>query len=97
MRIIARKTLIEFYTAYPDSRKQLEAWYAEVKTAQWKSFADIKLKYRSADAIAGNRVIFNICGNKFRLIVKIHYTAAIVYIRFIGTHSMYDRIEASEV
>jgi len=75
----------------------LEAWYAEAKKAEWKSFSDIKTRYRSADVIAGNRVVFNICGNKYRLIVKVQYQLGIVYIRFIGTHAEYDKVDAKEV
>ncbi|GAB1535171.1 type II toxin-antitoxin system HigB family toxin [Geovibrio sp. ADMFC3] len=97
MRIIARKTIIDFYTLHPDSKNALEAWFFEAKQAKWNSFNCIKDRYRSASLIAGNRVIFNICGNKYRLIVKIHYTVGLIYIRFIGTHKEYDKINAAEV
>ncbi|MGE4497521.1 MAG: type II toxin-antitoxin system HigB family toxin [Deferribacterales bacterium] len=97
MRIIARKTLTEFYTLHPDSKNALEAWFYETKQAKWQSFNCIKEKYRSASIISGNRAVFNICGHKYRLIVKIHYTVGLVYIRFIGTHKEYDKINAAEV
>jgi len=97
MRVIARKALVEFYNKYPDSKGQLEVWFSEARRANWESFSDIKKKYRSASVITGNRAVFNICGNKYRLIVKIQYTLGIVYIRFIGTHKEYDKVDASEV
>jgi len=99
VRIIARSTLINFYTnpLYRDSEKALEAWYYEAKHAEWRSPADVKRKYGSASIIGDNRVVFNICGNKYRLIVKFHYEAGIGYIRFIDTHEAYDAIDAERI
>ena len=99
MRIISRKTLNEF-CARPnrqDAKKQLDVWYAEAKDAEWKSPAQIKAQFRSASILKDSRVVFNICGNKYRLIVRIDYDRAIVFIRFIGTHKEYDNINAEEV
>lgn len=97
MRIIAKKALVEFYSKYIDSKNQLEAWYYEVRQEKWHDFSSIKEKYGRTSLIADNRVVFNICGNKYRLIVKIHYRAEIVFIRFVGTHKEYDKINAAEV
>ena len=99
MRIIARKALKEFYQR-PDclgAKGPLEAWYYETKKAEWKSSMDIKEKYSSASILKGSRVVFNIGGNKYRLVVKINFPAQIVFIRFIGTHKEYDQINAEEI
>lgn len=100
MRLIARSTLkryVDENPAHSDARKSLMAWAAEVERATWQSSADIKAKYKSASFVRGNRVVFNIAGNKYRLIVKVNYTAQIVYVRFIGTHREYDNVNAEEV
>ncbi len=99
MRIIARSTLKNFYETpdHGDSKDSLESWYHEVKSSGWKSWQDVKEKYAAASILKNNRVVFNICGNKYRLIVKTNYEAQIVYIRFVGTHKEYDKINAEEV
>lgn len=100
MRIIAKRTIVEFNNdkpEYSDAKGQLEAWYAEVRMAQWKNPSDVKALYRSASILKSNRIVFNICGNKYRLVVKVNYTAQIVFIRFIGTHRQYDAINAEEI
>ena len=100
MRIIAKRTLIEFWEKNPansDAKGQLEAWYKEAKLATWRNPADVKEKYRNASIIRKNRVVFNICGNKYRLVVKINYAAQIIFIRFIGTHKEYDIINVEEI
>jgi len=99
MRIISRKKLIKFYEnpSYSDSAEALKAWYHEAKSANWKNPANIKEQYKSASILQDNRVVFNICGNKYRLIVKVLYRTGIVYIRFIGSHKEYDKINAEEV
>jgi mRNA interferase HigB len=97
MRVIARKTLREFYEAHADSRGPLEAWFHEMAAADWRGPKEIKARYPSADILPGNRVVFNIKGNSYRLIVKIHYNTGIVYIRFVGTHAEYDEIDARTV
>lgn len=93
MRVIARKPLVEFSIKHPDARGALEAWCRETDAAAWTSSADIKARYHSASIINNRRVVFNICGNKFRLVVDINYLAKLVYIRFVGTHKEYDRID----
>jgi mRNA interferase HigB len=99
MRIIAKSTLKQFYQTpeYRDAKGPLEAWYAEAKHADWETPIDIKNKYRSASILHNNRVVFNIGGNKYRLVVKIHYNTGIVYIRFIGTHDQYNKIDAESI
>ncbi|MDX9795862.1 MAG: type II toxin-antitoxin system HigB family toxin [Arcobacteraceae bacterium] len=99
MRVISKKTLKDFYeqNLYTDSKESLEAWHKEAIKANWQNPNDIKQQYRHASIIGNNRVVFNIHGNKYRLIVKINYPAQIVFIRFIGTHAQYDKINASEV
>jgi mRNA interferase HigB len=99
MRVIAVKTLREFWEQpqYADSEQSLKAWNQEVRKANWASPTDIKAVFRQASIIAGNRVVFNIAGNKYRLVVKIHYNLRIIYIRFIGTHAQYDQIDVEKV
>jgi len=97
VRIIARSTLAAFWKSHAGAEGPLQAWFAEAKNASWGNPADIKARFRSADFLAGNRVVFNIGGNKYRLVVKIAYRPKIVYIRFVGTHADYDRIDAENV
>jgi mRNA interferase HigB len=99
MHVISRKKLIDFYSQpeRQDAKGQLEAWYYEAKHAQWSSPADVKAQYRSASIIGNNRVIFNIAGNKYRLIVRINYDSKTVFVRFIGTHREYDKIDAEVI
>lgn len=97
MRIIARPKLIAFGERFPDAKAQLDVWWVEAKRAQWKTPADIKAQYRNASIIKGRRVVFNICGNKYRLIVKFDYGKGIGYVRFLGNHKEYDQINAEEV
>ena len=97
MRIIARKTLREFWEKRPDAEQPLLAWFADAQRAHWKTPADIKRVYRNASVIANNRVIFNIKGNDYRLVVAIQYAFGIVYARFVGTHAAYDRIDATSI
>lgn len=99
MHVIKRKTLIEFYEqpGHKDAKGPLEAWYFEAKHAQWESPAEIKDQYRSASILKGNRVVFNIAGNTYRLVVKINYDSKTVFVRFIGTHRKYDTIDAEVI
>lgn len=97
MRIFARSTLQQFWEQHPDSKDSLDAWFAEALHASWRSPQEIKLRYSSADVLPDNRIVFNIKGNKYRLIVKIHYNTGMVFIRFIGTHAEYDRIDAEKI
>jgi mRNA interferase HigB len=97
VRIISRKTLKDFWQTHADATEPLKAWFHEAKGADWKTFHDIKACYRSADVLSGNRVVFNIKGNTYRLVVKIHYNTRVAYIRFIGTHADYDKIDAETI
>jgi mRNA interferase HigB len=97
MRIIALRTLRDFWEQHADSAAPLRAWYFEARQADWDSPAAVKAKYGSASIVGNNRVVFNIKGNSYRLVVKINYPTRIVYIRFLGTHVEYDRIDAEEV
>jgi len=97
MHIIKRKTLMNFWNQHNDSETALRAWYSEVKKAAWVGPADIKKRYGSADFLKGDRVVFNICGNKYRLIVKIAYLQKVIFIRFIGTHKEYSKIDAESI
>jgi len=80
-----------------DSKGSLEAWYHEAKRANWQTANSVKQKYGNASILKNGRVVFNICGNKYRLVVKINYEAQVIYIRFIGTHREYDKINAEEI
>ena len=99
MSVISKKTIKEFYeqTQYMDSKAALEAWHKEAIKADWKNPNQIKEQYCHASIVGNNRIVFNIHGNKYRLIVKINYDAQVVYIRFIGTHKQYDKINATEI
>jgi mRNA interferase HigB len=97
MRIISRKALREFWEIHPDAQQPLQAWYADVKKADWQSPMDIKNVYRNASIVANNRVVFNIKGNKYRLVVAIRYEYRLVYIRFVGTHQAYDKIDVTTI
>lgn len=97
VRVIAKKTLRTFWTKHKDCEQQLKAWYKETEVAIWKDPGDIKADYPAASILEDNRVVFNIKGNKYRLVVKINYSYKIVWIRFIGTHSEYDKIDATKI
>ena len=97
MRIIAKKRLREFYERYEDAKEPLLSWYREVEKEDWDTPAKVKERYRNASILGDNRAIFNIRGNKYRLVVKIKYEYRVVYIRFVGTHAQYDAIDVEEV
>ena len=102
MHIISRRALRMFWESYsgsdqPALEHALKAWYREVKNAQWNDPSDLKQKYRKASVLKGGRVVFNISGNKFRLIVGVNYSVKVVYVKWVGTHAAYDDIDAEEV
>ena len=99
MRIIAVSRLREFWgrPGRSDAEQPLRAWVSVVKAADWSKPTDMKAMFRSADILANDRVVFNIGGNKYRLVVAVHYRDKRVYIRFVGTHAEYDRIDAATV
>ena len=103
MRIIARRTLREFVEARRGHKDQaalqaaLDAWFDEVRKARWSSAADIKRSYATASIISADRVVFNVKGNDYRLVVAIDFEKSIVWIKWIGTHRDYDKIDVREV
>ena len=97
MRIIALSTLKRFWEqnpAYKDASEPVRAWYRRTVQADWASPSDVKQDFGAASILKDGRVVFNIAGNKYRLVVWINYAYRVVYIRFIGTHAQYDRIDA---
>jgi mRNA interferase HigB len=103
MRIIARRTLKEFVDSRAGSRDQpalktaLDAWYSEVKTAEWSNSADVKRLYATASIVTADRIEFNIKGNSYRLVVAVDFEKSITFIKWIGTHADYDRIDVRTV
>jgi mRNA interferase HigB len=91
------KTLKTFWEEHPDAESPLRAWYTEARRARWRSPQDIKTAYHAASILRNNRVVFNVKGNTYRLVVAVKYEFQIVYIRFVGTHAAYDHIKAEEV
>ena len=97
MRVVAKKILREFWERQTDSEEQLKTWYKEAIKANWNSPNNIKSDYPKASILKSGRVVFNICGNKYRLIVQINYMRRWIFIRFIGTHIDYDKIDADKI
>ena len=87
----------EFWNLYDDAEEPLKAWFREAQSADWANPHQVKAMYGNASVIGDNRIVFNIAGNKYRLIVKFNYPYRIGYIRFVGTHSEYDRIDVEEI
>ena len=97
MRVISRKPLAELAKLHPDAKAELDAWFHQTEAATWLNPAQVKADYGNASILKGGRVVFNICGNKYRLIVKINYAYSVVYVRFAGTHRQYDQINVEEI
>ena len=97
MRVIAISTLRRFWQRHPTAEIPLRAWYAEARRARWERPADVKANRRNVSVLANNRIVFNIKGNDYRLVVAVRYDKQIMFIRFIGTHAEYDRIDATTV
>jgi len=97
VRIIAKRGLRDFWRRHPKAKGPLEAWHQEVAHADWASPSAVKAHFRSASVLQGDRVIFNVAGNQYRLVVKINYPYRVVYIRFIGTHVEYDAIDVTSM
>jgi mRNA interferase HigB len=100
MKIIKRNTLVQFWESkpeYADAKGSLQTWYIEARKATWQTPAEIKEQYRNASILKGGRVVFNIAGNKYRLVVYINFVRQIIFIRFIGTHKQYDKIDAEKI
>lgn len=97
MRIIAFSTLRTFWEKHPDTETPLRIWYAEASRADWRIPADIKAAYRNASFTANNRVVFNIKGNDYRLVVAVHYDRGQMFVRFVGNHRQYDKINVETI
>lgn len=97
MRVIAKKILREFWAIHADSEQALKVWYQEAAAGTWSSLNELKKDYPGASILGDTRVVFNIKGNKYRLIVKINFAYQMIWIRFIGTHAEYDKINAVQI
>ena len=97
MRVISRKKLRDFWEAHPDAEEPLLAWYREAKKADWDSPSQVKEQYGNASIVGDNRVVFNIKGNTYRLVVKINYPYRVIYVRIVCSHEEYDEIDVEEV
>ena len=97
MRVIATRTLKEYWEEFPKAKQALFAWYEEAEAANWTSPNDLKEQYRNASILTDKRVVFNIHGNTYRLIVDIEYRLKIVFVVWFGTHPQYDKIAAKKV
>jgi mRNA interferase HigB len=97
VRVIAKRTLQTFWNKHKDCEQQLKAWYKEAREARWKKTKDITRDYPSASVLPDNRIVFNIKGNHYRLVVRINYEYGVVWISFIGTHDQYDKINATKI
>lgn len=97
MRIIAKRTLCEFWEKHNDCEQQLKAWYRESERAEWTTINQLKAEYPNASILKDNRIVFNIKGSNYRLIVKFSFEYQIGWIRFVGTHAEYDKIDANHI
>ncbi len=97
MRIIAKRTLREFWERHPDAKEALDSWHEQTRREEWASPAEVRARYPRASIVGFDRVVFRIKGNRYRMVVRVFYPGRIVYIRFIGTHAEYNRINAEEV
>lgn len=97
MRVIAKKKLRDFWYKYPDCEQQLKSWHREAVKEIWKHPNQIKQQFPFASILENDRIVFNIKGNKYRLVVRINYSYSIIWIRFIGTHAQYDKIDANNI
>jgi len=99
MRIISRKALSDFWkqAKYADSEQPLKSWFQIASDADWASPKDIKEQFGNASIVGNNRVVFNIAGNKYRLVVAVNYPYRIMYVRFVGTHKQYDAVDVEEI
>jgi mRNA interferase HigB len=97
MRVIAKRTLREFWEKHPDTENPLKEWHQEAVRAQWATPHVIKAQFRSASILKNGRVVFNIAGNKYRLVAAVTYRYQTLWVRFIGSHEEYDKIDAEVV
>lgn len=97
VRIISRKTLREFWLLFRDVEEPLKSWYKEVNEAEWNNSNELKKVFPSASIVVNNRIVFNIKGNHYRLVVRVNFELKIIWIRFIGTHKQYDQIDVKNM
>lgn len=97
MRIVAKKTIVAFYTWHADAKVALEDWYEKVESAEWESFAQLRMSFASADHVGNKRIVFNIRGNEYRLVAIVLFKVKMVYVRFIGTHQDYDKLSEEQI
>ncbi len=97
MRIIARSTLRDFWESNAAAETPLKTWFSEARKAEWKNFNQLKAQFGNASVVGNDRVVFNIKGNNYRLVVALDYEKQILWIRFIGTHKAYDKIDAKNI
>lgn len=97
MRIISRSRLIEFWEKHPDAEIPLRVWFKKVEQSKWKNINDIKSEFPKADYVGNNRIVFDIKGNRYRIIVLVFFTGQKMFLRFIDTHAEYDKIDAKSV
>ena len=96
-RIFAKSTLRMFWEKYPDSEQYLKTWYDTAMSSEWRTPADVKKSYASASILKDSRIVFNIKGNSYRLVTKFNFEKQLIFIRFIGTHTEYDKIDANSI
>ena len=97
MVVISRKILFDFAAAHSGTEEALDDWYRKTKSSSWTNFQDIKKTFNSVDYVGNDRYVFNIKGNKYRLVALIHFNRRTLYIRFIGTHREYDDIDSTTI
>jgi mRNA interferase HigB len=97
MHVISVRTLRRYWERHASAKEPLKAWYDDTRQRSWSSPAELQKDYPNASILPGNRVVFNIKGNQFRLVVRINYHSKTVFVRFIGTHAEYDRIDAAQI
>lgn len=97
MHVLSRKALRDFWERVPEAEGALQAWFHEACAAAWKTSAELKARYGSASIISAERVVFNLGGNKYRLVARINYESSTLFVRFVGTHREYDRIDVETV
>jgi len=97
MRIIALATLRDFWKRHPDAEIPLRSWYTLASRSDWRRPADVKAAYGNASVVANNRIVFNVKGNDYRLVAAVHYNRGMMFIRFVGTHREYDKIDVGTI
>jgi mRNA interferase HigB len=97
MHVLALRTVKKFWLRHPDARQALRAWYFEARNATWTKVADVKDRYPSVRAVSSERLVFNVCGNTYRLIVRVNYASGTLFVRFVGAHAAYGRIKADQI